>query len=179
MAAYNRCHITERYIKATIYNNHIQHNRTEQNSASVVLHFNKPNVMYVLLIITVCWVYIMAYCSNIHVKKYGYIIWATYWQSESLLTLVSLHRMQAASRLASYWGVVVLVWLWLVRCVSKDCPRHQTERSSSSKVSQLKCTASSAAGSAVFLSPVGPLDPHSLKGVYSVMFVCVCVSLCF
>lgn len=46
--------------------------------------------------------------------------------------------MQGASRLAFYWAAVAWVWRWPVRCVSKGCPRHKTERSSSSKVSKTK-----------------------------------------
>lgn len=146
---------------------------------SDVLYFNKLNVIYVL-IITVCRVYfngsLLKYPCQIWIK------WPRYWQLRvsvifncrgiswwpvqcviSLFNLVSLYRMQAVSRLASCWGVVVLVWRWPVRCVSKDCPRRQAERSSSSKVSHPKCTTNNVAGSAVFLSPVGQLD-KAIKG---------------
>lgn len=60
--------------------------------------------------------------------------------SWDVLTFVSLCRTQAVSRLVSCWAAVVSVWHWPARCVSKDCPRHRTERSSSSKVSQSRPT---------------------------------------
>lgn len=83
-----------------------------------------------LLITTVYTVlYIMPNCLYAHIKKYGFILTNVLTAGvhvcflivsvlytglsscvRSLLTLVSLHRMQVASRLASYWAAVVLVW---------------------------------------------------------------------
>lgn len=93
----------------------------------------------------------------------------------SLLTLVSLHRMLAASRLASYWAAVVWVWHWPVRCVSKGCPRPRTERSSSSKVSEPLAQQQSSLNQSLWES----LDKNSLKGIQSVVFSgCFRASLC-
>lgn len=58
----------------------------------------------------------------------------------NLMTLVSFRRMLVVSRLASCWAAVVLVLRWPVKFASKGSPRHQMERSSSSKVSQTKHT---------------------------------------
>lgn len=56
----------------------------------------------------------------------------------SLLNFASPCRMPVVSRLASCWAAVVLVWRWPVRFASKGSPRHQMERSFSSKVSRPK-----------------------------------------